>query len=82
MFVKEKKVVQLGYGMQGKASLADLVKAPEIGEIVVTDCYPGFKADIGALGDPRVKAVRVDASKRDELAAVMAGALWPNPRSK
>ena len=74
MFVKEKKVVQLGYGMQGKASLADLVKAPEIGEIVVTDCYPGFKADIGALGDPRVKAVRVDASKRDELAAVMSGA--------
>jgi len=74
MFMKEKKVVQLGYGMQGKACLLDLLKAESVGEIVVTDCYPGFEAEVAALGDPRVNAVRVDASRRDELAAVMAGA--------
>lgn len=69
-----KRVVQLGYGMQGKASLVDLLAAPGIVEIVVTDCYPGFEKDVAALGDPRVKAVRVDASKKEELAAVMTGA--------
>ena len=69
-----KRVVQLGYGMQGKASLVDLLGAPGIDEIVVTDCYPGFERDIDALGEPWVKAVKVDASKREELAAVMAGA--------
>lgn len=60
--------------MQGKASLVDLLAAPGIVEIVVTDCYPGFEKDVAALGDPRVKAVRVDASKKEELAAVMTGA--------
>lgn len=69
-----KRVVQLGYGMQGKASLVDLVQALGIDEIVVTDCYPGFEADIAALGNPRVRAVKVDASRREELASVMAGA--------
>ncbi|NLI95248.1 MAG: saccharopine dehydrogenase, partial [Synergistaceae bacterium] len=69
-----KRVVQLGYGMQGKASLVDLLAAPGIEEIVVTDCYPGFEKDVAALGDPRVKAVRVDASKKEDLAAVMMGA--------
>ncbi len=69
-----KRVVQLGYGMQGKASLADLLAAPGIEEIVVTDCYPGFEKDVAALGDPRVKAVKVDASKKEELVAVMTGA--------
>ena len=60
--------------MQGKASLVDLLAAPGIEEIVVTDCYPGFEKDVAALGDPRVKAVRVDASKKEDLAAVMMGA--------
>jgi len=69
-----KRVVQLGYGMQGKACLLDLMKAKGVDEIVVTDCYPGFEADVAALGDPRVKAVKVDASKRDELVFVMSGA--------
>lgn len=69
-----KRVVQLGYGMQGKACLLDLMKAEGVGEIVVTDCYSGFEADVAALGDSRVKAARVDASKREELASVMSGA--------
>jgi len=60
--------------MQGKASLVDLLASPGIEEIVVTDCYPGFEKDVAALGDPRLKAVRVDASKKEDLAAVMMGA--------
>jgi saccharopine dehydrogenase-like NADP-dependent oxidoreductase len=50
------------------------MKADGVGEIVVTDCYPGFEGDIAALGEPRVKAAKVDASKREELASVMSGA--------
>ena len=69
-----KKVVQLGYGMQGKASLADLMSAPGISEIVVADNVPGISEIIQTLKDPRVKGVRVDATKREELAAVMGGA--------
>jgi saccharopine dehydrogenase-like NADP-dependent oxidoreductase len=60
--------------MQGKACLLDLMKADGVDEIVVTDCYPGFEADIAALGEPRVKAVRVDASKREDLVSIMTGA--------
>jgi|GEM_PF-3625756 len=44
-----KRVVQLGYGMQGKASLVDLLASPGIEEIVVTDCYPGFEKDEGTF---------------------------------
>ena len=69
-----KRVVQLGYGMQGKASLVDLMSASGIAEIIVADNLPGIPETIRALGDPRVKGVRVDASKREELAAVMRGA--------
>ena len=50
------------------------MKADGVGEIVVTDCYPGIEGDIAALGEPRVRAVKVDASKREDLAAVMTGA--------
>ncbi len=69
-----KRVVQLGYGMQGKACLVDLLNAPGIGEIVVGDCFPGFEESIRALDEPRVKAVRTDASKREDLVSVMTGA--------
>ncbi len=69
-----KKVVQLGYGMQGKACLADLLSAPDVTEIVVADSHPGISETIRALGDSRLKGVRVDATRREELAAVMRGA--------
>ncbi|MFA0889902.1 MAG: saccharopine dehydrogenase family protein [Synergistales bacterium] len=69
-----KRVVQLGYGMQGKACLLDLMEVKDVDEIVVADCYSGFETDVAALGDLRVKAVSVDASKSGDLAAVMAGA--------
>ncbi|PKL09853.1 MAG: saccharopine dehydrogenase [Spirochaetae bacterium HGW-Spirochaetae-7] len=69
-----KRVVQLGYGMQGKASLVDLMSALGIAEIIVADSLPDTPETIRALGDPRVKGIRVDASKGVELAAVMRGA--------
>ncbi|TFG82142.1 MAG: saccharopine dehydrogenase [Spirochaetales bacterium] len=69
-----KRVVQLGYGMQGKASLVDLMSAPGIQEIIVADNLPGISETIQKLGDPRVKGIRVDASKNEELAAAMKGA--------
>lgn len=82
----EKKVVQLGYGMQGKASLADLLKTSNISEIVVVDCFSGFEETLQVFRDPRIKGVRIDASKREDLAAVMQGAdvvieLLPGPFS-
>lgn len=69
-----KRVVQLGYGMQGRACLADLMSAPGVSEIIVADSLPEIPETIRVLGDPRVRGVRVDATRREELAAVMAGA--------
>ncbi|WP_300524137.1 saccharopine dehydrogenase C-terminal domain-containing protein [Aminiphilus sp.] len=71
----KKKLVQLGYGMQGKACLSDLLRtAANVEELVVADSTPGLEEELRALGDPRLRPVRLDASKREELAAVMAGA--------
>ncbi len=69
-----KRIVQLGYGMQGKASLIDLLAAPGVEEIIVADNFSGFEDAIRAVGDPRVKAVKVDASRREDLVSVMAKA--------
>lgn len=69
-----KTVVQLGYGMQGRACLADLMSAPDVSEIVVADSHPDISETIRSLGDPRLKGVRVDATRHEELAAVMRGA--------
>lgn len=58
----ERKIVLLGYGMQGKACVYDLLKNGNFDELGVVDCYEGFLDDINALQDPRVKGYHIDGT--------------------
>ncbi|WP_458775832.1 saccharopine dehydrogenase family protein [Desulforhopalus sp. 52FAK] len=63
----ERKIVLLGYGMQGKACVYDLIKYGEFDELSVVDCYDGFLDDLTALGDPRVRGFQIDGSDSEKL---------------
>ncbi|MCX8014020.1 MAG: saccharopine dehydrogenase NADP-binding domain-containing protein, partial [Rectinema sp.] len=72
--MKQWRVVQLGYGMQGQACLVDLRKAASIGEILVADSQPSIVEAMKSLGDPRVRGVQLDAANEEALAEIMRGA--------
>lgn len=67
-------VVQLGYGMQGKAALSDLVKSDLVKEVIVADSLPGLSDEIGKLGSDKVTAVALDASDPFAVAGLVRGA--------
>ena len=56
----DRKIVLLGYGMQGKACVYDLIKYGEFDELSIVDCYENFLDDIKSLEDPRVKGCLID----------------------
>lgn len=58
----ERKIVLLGYGMQGKACVYDLIHHGNFDELVVVDCYKAFLDDINSLEDPRVKGCHIDGT--------------------
>jgi lysine 6-dehydrogenase len=58
----ERKIVLLGYGMQGKACVYDLLKSGEFDELGIVDCYKGFLDDIHSLKDPRIKGYNIDGT--------------------
>ena len=57
-----KTVVQLGYGMQGRASLFDLLKCGQVERVIVADSSPGLSEEIAKLGSKKVTALALDAS--------------------
>jgi len=67
----QKKVLQLGYGMQGKCALYDILRNASVEKIVVTDCYEGFEEEIARLGDSRIVPRRVNAEDTAALASLM-----------
>jgi len=69
-----RRVVLLGYGMQGKACLIDLLNSAFFEEIVVADNVPDIAQTMSALGDSRVRGIQVDASDNNALSAVMKDA--------
>jgi len=69
----DRKIVLLGYGMQGKACVYDLIKYGEFDELSIVDCYENFLEDIKSLKDPRVKGYDIDGN---DLAA-LRGLLKP-----
>jgi saccharopine dehydrogenase-like NADP-dependent oxidoreductase len=69
--MNRKRVLQLGYGMQGKCALQDILRNDTVKTIVVTDCYEGFEEEISQLGDPRIVPRRVNAEDTEALAALM-----------
>ena len=71
------KVVCLGGpGAMGSSCLYDLHKTSDFDEIVVADFDEGAARRVINLmdGDKRFSYVRVDASKKDEIAKVLKGA--------
>jgi len=57
-----KTVVQLGYGMQGRASLFDLLESDLVDRVFVADTSPGLSEEVSKLGSDKVTAVHLDAS--------------------
>jgi saccharopine dehydrogenase-like NADP-dependent oxidoreductase len=58
----DRNIVLLGYGMQGKACVYDLIKYGEFDELNIVDCYDNFLEDITLLEDPRVKGYHIDGT--------------------
>ncbi len=63
----DRKIVLLGYGMQGKACVYDLIKKGNFDELVIVDCYQDFLDDVHLLKDPRVKGCRIDATDQVKI---------------
>ncbi|RME38596.1 MAG: saccharopine dehydrogenase [Deltaproteobacteria bacterium] len=71
---RQGKVVLLGFGMQGKAALYDLVHNSPAREIIVADNHPDLVSMIRSYPADRVRSVSLDAGDRNSLAALLAGA--------
>lgn len=70
----ERKIVLLGYGMQGKACLYDLITYGEFDELGVIDCYEGFIDGIRSLEDPRVKGYHLDGADQQKISKIFQAA--------
>ncbi|MCF7936111.1 MAG: saccharopine dehydrogenase NADP-binding domain-containing protein [Synergistales bacterium] len=66
-----KRILQLGYGKQGKLVLEDLVRTGEFDELVVADAAPHFLREIRAVDDPRVKPVSFDVDDYHGMVEMM-----------
>jgi len=69
--VKGYTIVQLGYGMQGKAALHDLMQSSIVDKVIVADCRPGFIEEIDKLQSDKVAAVTIDASDYKSVVDLM-----------
>ncbi len=67
----DRKIVLLGYGMQGKACAYDLLKYGEFDELSIVDCYENFLEDIKSLEDPRVKGCHIDGNDLAKLRGLL-----------
>ena len=72
--MRKGKVVLLGFGMQGKAVLYDLVNNSDVAQIVVADSRRDLEASIARYPARRVTAVQIDATDETALASLMARA--------
>jgi lysine 6-dehydrogenase len=68
-----KIVVLGGLGYQGKAAVIDLMRSPEVTEVVCADAHTDGLASLADLqGFAKVRPVRVDAASGAELAALLS----------
>lgn len=66
-----KTVLQLGYGMQGKAALYDIVKSPLVSKVILADASPQVLEVPKTPGFEKVEAVVLDASDQKSMAELM-----------
>ncbi|WP_334138646.1 saccharopine dehydrogenase family protein [Thermovirga lienii] len=79
-----KTVLQLGYGMQGKAALYDIVKSPIVSKVILADASTQVLDVPKAPGFEKVEAVVLDASDQKAMEELMKKAdivmeLLPGP---
>ncbi|MCF7936898.1 MAG: hypothetical protein K9L28_11210, partial [Synergistales bacterium] len=60
-------VLVLGYGLQGRAAVHDLVRSPGVGKVIVADARPGFEADLPEGGDTAIEAEGIDAPDEEAI---------------
>lgn len=77
-------VLQLGYGMQGKAALADLLQNPAVSTVLLADASEEVLLAPERTRSSSVKPIRLDASDRASLSELMRKAdvvveLLPGP---
>lgn len=70
----ERKIVLLGYGMQGKACVYDLIKYGDFNELSVVDCYEGFLDDLSAIDDSRVRGYQIDGKDLGKIRELLSPA--------
>lgn len=64
-------VLQLGYGMQGKASLIDILKNGSIEKVIVADTSDEVTNLPQKLNDPRIVPVKLDIRDENALLSLM-----------
>ena len=69
-----KRILILGYGMQGRAALYDLLNNTDDTEFIVADKHFDPVEDLREYPGERVTGMRLDASDSTALASVMEGA--------
>lgn len=67
-------VLQLGYGMQGKASLSDILKNRDIKKIIVCDISKDVVNLNHELNDERIIPLQIDVSDGTKILQLMRGA--------
>ena len=70
----ERRVVLLGYGMQGKACVYDLIKNGDFSHLDIVDCYEGFLNDVEKLADSRIRGHHMDGDDHAGLMTLFAPA--------
>ena len=70
----ERRVVLLGYGMQGKACVYDLIKNGDFSHLDIVDCYEGFLNDVEKLADSRIRGHHMDGDDHAGLMGLFASA--------
>ncbi len=66
------KILLLGVGMQGKATLQDLANSPEISRIIAADAdFEGLKKTVESLNNAKITPVKLDVREQDAVSAQM-----------
>jgi saccharopine dehydrogenase-like NADP-dependent oxidoreductase len=68
------KVLLLGWGMQGKAVLYDLVSNTNVSKIIVADINPDLASHLSSYPSDIVSAKRIDATNEADLRSLMSNA--------
>ena len=64
-------VLQLGYGMQGKASLVDILKNEGVGKVIVCDCSDDVLGLDKKFGDDRIVPIQADVGDEVRMLSLM-----------